>query len=60
MGDKLMYIPDDDNQNYPLSRLKIINAASFNQQIKIWLRFLKFYSQEMEELLVQGPLPDQF
>ena len=35
MGDRFIYIPDDDIQNYPLSRLKIIIAASFNQQIKI-------------------------
>ena len=38
MDDKLLYIPNQDTQNYPLSRLKLfvenyVCALWFNQQI---------------------------
>ena len=34
MADKLMYIPnDDDTQNYPFCRLKLVDGKKLNTQL---------------------------
>ena len=33
MADKLMYIPNDDTQNYPSSRLQSISGYSLDTQL---------------------------
>ena len=47
MADELMYIPNNDTQNYPYCRLQLVvrTLNLINQQIKIQLKSPKLLSQ---------------
>ena len=53
MTDKLMYIPHDDTQNYPVCRLQLVVKRlniQLNQRNKIPLKFKKLLSQRIENV----------
>ena len=45
MDDKLVYIPNDDKQDYPLYGLKLLDTASLNQCVSKTLGTSVIYSQ---------------
>ena len=51
MADKLMYIPNDDTQNYPFYRLLLMveTFKLINQPIKILLKSLNRFSQRIRK-----------